>query len=58
MVRFGPHVDKHASAIEEPHDSQVGRTGHKALLPGCSGLHMKHGSQDETIGSQDERQQD
>lgn len=58
MVRFGLHVDKHASAIEEPHDSQVGRTGCKGLLPGFIGLHTKHSSQDETIGSQNERQWD
>lgn len=56
MVGFGPHVAKHESAIEEPHDGQMGGTGRKGFLPGCGGLHMEHSSQDETVGSQNERQ--
>ena len=56
MVGFGPHVDKHESAIEEPHDGQMGGTGRKGFLPGCGGLHMEHSSQDETVGSQNERE--
>lgn len=58
MVGFGPHVDKHDGAKEEPHHSQVGGTGGKGFFPGSSGLHAKHSSQDETVGGQNERQWD
>ena len=56
MVGFGPHVDKYAGSIEQPHDSQVGGTGGKGFFPGGSGLHVKHSSQDETVGGQYEKQ--
>ena len=57
-VGFGPHVDEYYGPIEEPHHSQVRRAGGEGFLPSCCGLHVKHSSQDETVGSQNERQRD
>lgn len=57
-VGFGPHVGEYESAIEEPHDSQVRGAGGKGFLPSCSGSHVEHSSQDETVGSQNDRQRD
>ena len=53
MVGFGPHVDKYAGSIEQPHDSQVGGTGGKSFVATLSRSHADNCQNNTSIGNKD-----